>query len=667
MRGIPIEPVERLRQALFPVEGDQFGWRVASVAVTLVSVALIAVTIAYRLRAMELPAALLLGLLATFTTVVLLFSRFLFWAQKEQGQFQGAFHTTEREFQSVFENALDAIVILDDLGVCREANPAAEQLFRMGRPKLIGLPLVHFYEDSSQFQKSWARLLAQKFQQGEAELVRDDRSSVFVEYTANADCLPGQHVMILRDVTERRRAQLALLESEERFQQMARNIQEIFWMIDADTKQALFVNDAYETITGRSRDSLRDDPSSCEELIHPEDRADVLTKLDEATRSGEFDERLRIISARGQIRWLWVRGFPVRDGAGRIRRLVGTALEITAQKEAEEQIAANLAMAKSAWAEAEALRKATLSLTQDLHMNSVMDALLTSLAELVPYTCARVLVPEGGAHWLALGEKTYPEPANKSFRSPLTLLADKSPFFRGVSAEPKKVLIRDTNQEEGWQSFKGHKQFRSWLCVPLVASGEFLGFLSIGHIEPHHFSEDHLRRAELLAIPAAAAIQNARLYSTAEIYGSELEKRLADLQKAERALDQSEAGRRVSEDKFQKIFHSSPVAFSITTLEEGRFLEVNAVFECRYGYRREEVLGHTVYELGIWEDPADRKLLLAQLGRGGPVRNVITRLRTKDGEIKLTAYSADRIQFDGQACILAVSEDVPQFEPRKSN
>lgn len=667
MRGFPIELVERLRQALFPAQGDQFGWRVASVTVTLVSVGLIAVTITYRLRGMELPAALLLGLLATFTTVVLLFSRFLFWAQKEEGQIKGAFHTTEREFQAVFENALDAILILDDLGVCREANPAAEQLFGMGRPKLIGQPIDQFYKDASHFQKAWERLLAQKFLQGDAELVRDAQSPVFVEYTAKADCLPGQHVMILRDVTERRRAQLALLESEERFQQMARNIQEIFWMIDADTKQALFVNDAYETITGHSRDSLRDDPSSYEELIHPEDRGHLLRKLDEATRSGEFDERFRIVSAQGQIRWLWVRGFPVRDASGEIRRLVGTALEITAQKEAEEQIAANLAMAKSAWAEAEALRKATLSLTQDLRMNSVMDALLASLAELVPYTCARVLIPEGGGHWLALGEKAYPEPADKSFRSPLTLIADKSPFFRGISAEQKRVLIRDTNQEEGWQTFKGHKQFRSWLCVPLVASGEFLGFLSAGHTEPHHFTEDHLRRAELLAIPAAAAIQNARLYSTAEIYGSELEKRLADLEKAERALDQSEAGRRVSEEKFQKIFHASPVALSITSLENGRFLEVNAAFECRYGYHREEVVGHTVHELGIWEDPADRKMLLAQLGRGGPVRNVITRLRTKDGEVKLTAYSADRIQFEGQSCILAVSEDVVTHDPTRSN
>jgi PAS domain S-box-containing protein len=362
-----------------------------------------------------------------------------------------------------------------------------------------------------------------------------------------------------------------------------------------------------------------------------------------------------------------VRGFPRKDITGKITRVGGTALDITALKKAEDQVAANLEKANSAWAEAEALRKATLALTEDLHMDCVLDALLRSLAELVPYTCARVLVPEGGPHWLALGEKSSPEPAKKSPRSALTFVADESPFFQRIWSERKRVLVPDTRNEKGWETFQGHQQFRSWLCVPLVASEELLGFLSVGDVEPNHFTEDHLRRAELLAIPAAAAIQNARLYSTAEIYGSELEKRLSDLQKAEQALDQSEADRRASEEKFQNIFHSSPIAFSITTLEEGRFLEVNVAFESRYGYRREELLGRTVHELKIWDDPADRRLLLTQLRQGGPIRTVITRLRTKSGEIKLTAYSADRIRFEGQPCILAVSEDVVTHDPKHSN
>jgi PAS domain-containing protein len=78
----------------------------------------------------------------------------------------------------------------------------------------------------------------------------------------------------------------SLLESEERFRQMADNIQEIFWMIDAETRKALYVNPAYETISGRSRAALREDPFSYEELIHPEDRARVLLKLEEASRTG---------------------------------------------------------------------------------------------------------------------------------------------------------------------------------------------------------------------------------------------------------------------------------------------------------------------------------------------------------------------------------------------
>ena len=665
---LPLEPVARLFRALFPSQDSQFGWRLASVTVSLVSVGLIALTVGYRIRGAELPSALWVGLLASFATVVVLFSKFLFWAQQEGGQFQGAFTTTERKFQSVVENALDAILILDDQAICREANPAAESLFGTGRSALIGHPIGHLYKNSDQFRESWQTLLNHKFQQGDAELIREGSSPVFVEYTAKADCLPGQHVMILRDVTERRRAQMSLLESEERFQQMASNIQEIFWMIDAETKKALFVNQAYETITGRSCQSLRESPTSYQELIHAEDRAHVLSKLDEATRTGQFNERFRIVRTQGELRWVWVRGFPVRDAEGKIRRLVGTALEITAQKEAEEQVVANLAIAKAAWAEAEALRKATLSLTQDLRMDFIMENLLRSLEELVPYTCARVLVPEGGPHMLALGERTCPEePKKPGPRVPLTFVAEESTFFHRILMEHKSVLIADTTTEAKWHTFKGHKQLRSWLSAPLVASGQYLGCLSVGHIQANVYTQDHLRRAELLAIPAAAAIQNARLYQTARIYGETLQLRLAELKQTETALARSEDSRRSSELKFEEVFESSPVPFSITTVKEGRFLDVNAAFEQRYGYARAEVVGRTVHDLRIWEDPADRDFMIARLNQGGPIRNIMTRLRTKSGQIKLTAYSASRIQFEGESCILAVSEDVEQFDPHKSN
>jgi GAF domain-containing protein len=169
------------------------------------------------------------------------------------------------------------------------------------------------------------------------------------------------------------------------------------------------------------------------------------------------------------------------------------------------------------------------------------------------------------------------------------------PILKRVLEEQKSVLLADTSKEKDRQTFNGHAHLRSWLSVPLKASDEYPGFLSIGHSDPNRYTPDHLRRAELLSIPAAAAIQNARLYSTAD-YASELQKRLVDLQDAETALAEAQGDRPGSGDKFEKVFRSSPSPFTTTTLREGRFVDVNAAFERRYGYSRAEVLGRSVHE-----------------------------------------------------------------------
>ena len=75
-----------------------------------------------------------------------------------------------------------------------------------------------------------------------------------------------------------RQAKTVFEDREQEFRQMADNIQEIFWVIDAQTKKATFVNPAYETITGRSCQSLIEESFVLGEVIHPDDRAHVLRK-----------------------------------------------------------------------------------------------------------------------------------------------------------------------------------------------------------------------------------------------------------------------------------------------------------------------------------------------------------------------------------------------------
>src|ERR1700678_380332 len=436
--------------------------------------------------------------------------------------------------------------------------------------------------------------------------------------------------------------------------------QEIFWMIDAASKHVISVNEAFETITGRSLDTLRDNPTSYQELFHPEDRIRVLTRLEEAGETGQINEEFRIIRPDRAVRWVSVHGSPVRDAAGVVRRLVGTAQDITARKSAEEQLARNLALAESASAEADAFRKTTLALTQNLCMDYVLDTLLQSLLKLVPCESARVLLVETDTHLSLAREMRQPEAGRRVPKCPATLDASDNRFLMQVLLTKIPLLIPDTAAEREWQSFKGYSQMRSWLCVPLIASQRVLGLLSLADTRAQAFSQEHLRLAKSLAIPAAVAIQNARLYERAEIYAAELEQRLGDLEQAQNALRQAQQGRELSEERFTKVFRSSPIAFSITTVAEGRFLDVNEAFERRYGYAREELLGRTVFDIGIWDDPAERSQMRQEVGEQGRVRNRITRFRKRSGEAIDTFYSADLIELDGLECLLAVSEDLPE-------
>jgi PAS domain S-box-containing protein len=526
-----------------------------SILICLAAVTLLWAATGARFYSGSLSSILLGVVLIALSTAIFLHVHFLILARREHHNTARALDATELEFKSIFDNALDAIVILDDRGIFLEANPAAETLFGAHYYELVGEPIGNFRAGGGDFSDTWKTFLERKYEHGETELFRKDGSTILVEYAATADYLAGRHVAVLRDITQRKHAEAALRESEKRFQQMASNIQEIFWMLDAQSKQVEYVNHAYETITGHPCQSLRENPLSYQDLIHPEDRVRILSRLDDTVQTGQFDEEFRIQRSDGAIRWVWVRGFPVRDAQGRVRSLVGTVLDISQRKSAEAQMARNLDLAESARAEAEAFRRTTLALTQNLSLDYVLDTLLQSLFTLIPCESARVLLLEADTRLLLAREVHHYDTNRGIAKSPATLDARDSSLLMHVLATRSSVLIPYTSDEQDWAKFTGHSHFRSWLCVPLVTSQEMLGLLSLGHTRGHTFTSEHLRLAKSLAIPAAVAIQNARLYERAGIYGTELKQRLADLEQSQRRLREAEENRELSEEKFRRIFH----------------------------------------------------------------------------------------------------------------
>ncbi|HMF94042.1 MAG TPA: PAS domain S-box protein [Vicinamibacterales bacterium] len=120
----------------------------------------------------------------------------------------------------------------------------------------------------------------------------------------------------------------------------------------------------------------------------------------------------------------------------------------------------------------------------------------------------------------------------------------------------------------------------------------------------------------------------------------------------------SEQALKASEDRFVTAFYSSPIAMAITTVAEGRYIDVNEAFERQMGYPRDEICGHTSLELDVWPTPADRQTMVAALLRQKTIRDQDAQFRTKSGRLITTLYSAGLITLHGDRCVLAAIADI---------
>ncbi len=115
-----------------------------------------------------------------------------------------------------------------------------------------------------------------------------------------------------------------------------------------------------------------------------------------------------------------------------------------------------------------------------------------------------------------------------------------------------------------------------------------------------------------------------------------------------------------SEERFATAFRSSPLAITISTEKEGRYVDANDAFVRLIGYQREEIVGRTAQELRIWADPEDRSQMVRQLDQTEPTEAVESRFRTKSGEERRVQISTERIVLDGEPCVLANTLDVTE-------
>ncbi|WP_262266546.1 PAS domain S-box protein, partial [Microvirga yunnanensis] len=131
------------------------------------------------------------------------------------------------------------------------------------------------------------------------------------------------------DITERKRADVALRESEERFQQFAEYSRNVLWIVDLATMNLEYLSPAFEAIWGETIESTLGDHGRWGRFLHLDDRQRVFDALDQVRLGETITEEFRIVRSDGAVRWLRDTFFPIRDAQGRIRRAGGVAQDIT--------------------------------------------------------------------------------------------------------------------------------------------------------------------------------------------------------------------------------------------------------------------------------------------------------------------------------------------------
>lgn len=241
---------------------------------------------------------------------------------------------------AIVESSRDAIVSRRLDGTILTWNPGAERMLGYTAAEMVGRNIREIIPAELHSSLEHRQTL---FQQGEAvpghETVRITKDGRRIDVATSPAPLrnPSGEIWafstIVRDITQRKRRERDLRESEERFRLLAENIDQVFWINTLALDGNMYVSPAYEKIWGRSRESLRSDPNSWMASIHPEDLPRVQVAMSGIAGGNQLDVEYRIRRPDGTVRWIRDRSYPMTRGDG-TPLLCGLAEDITDQKRA---------------------------------------------------------------------------------------------------------------------------------------------------------------------------------------------------------------------------------------------------------------------------------------------------------------------------------------------
>ena len=400
----------------------------------------------------------------------------------------------EARYRAVFESALDGIVTINDGGKIETANPQAEKIFGYDSGMLIGKEVSEFIS-SPQTDNNlglWANLRDAKSDYSGHRLdtdgIRRDGSLFPIEIVASPMALDGKRkfVGIIRDVTDRRAAKIALKESETKFRDFTETASDWVWETDQELKFIGFSQKFFETMSIQSSDILG---KSTSEYFGPDSSTGKLN-----TASGTWwvpegivddrrsfkDVKTEFIDSDGEVHHLSLNGKPVYENGGEFAGYRGTGTEISnlvrAEKAAEEQKL-----------RAEQFLEVSEAMIVDLDQYGNVASINNKTIELLEYDEDEIL----GRNWFDLAIKE----------------TDRDQVKEVFDALMKGKIENLEYYENAIFTRSGKEIFISWHNVLQTdSSGTITGTLSSGqNITERKFAELELNAAKILAEKANQA------------------------------------------------------------------------------------------------------------------------------------------------------------------
>ncbi len=593
----------------------------------------------------------------------------------ERKAHEAALRESEQKFRELFEASSDAIQILDpqerkiidcNAATVRMAGGGDKDWF-LKQP--VGTMSPERQPDgrlSRDAGRAWAeRALRQGPQRFEWVARRHSGEELPVEVLLTPVDLGGRRMLVSvsRDISEQKKTQRELLElnqslerrvaertaalttSEARFRALVEHAPEAIVVFDGDTGRFLFGNDHACRLYGVPMEKLATlTPADVSPEFQPGGRRSsqlAREKMDEALAGGTpvfewthqrpdghlipTEVRLLRLPAEGQnlIRASIIDNterkqaeHALREANRKLRR------EIEQRTRAEESLN-------------ERVRTSTLSTEVALALNAGTEpqAMLQQCAGLVvrhlDVAFTRIWTLNEATQTLELqasaGCYTHLDGPHSRVRVgqyKIGLIAqEKKPHLTNSVQSDARVSDREWATREGMVAFAGY---------PLLLEDRVLGVLALFARRP--LGDDILKALGSVADSLALGIERKR---------------------AQTALAESEM-------RFSAAFHSSPIITGITRASDGRFVLVNDASLNWSGYSREEVLGRTAIELGIWEDPGERQRFWDDARRSGSIRERECRLRNRHGSVSTMLASGAVIEINGEDHLLVMMVDISQ-------